>query len=300
MTRLTVKLLNWKMSLKIYRYFMEKIEKWIPQAGDTVRLKGTEKPLYHLCKRTDYGMFSFVQIMENATGGGEISEYSLMKDYELVERPQKLEDFLNDMITKPILENMNKTRFEKFGNVMIDLETLSTHNNAAIIEIGAVEFNKYTGEVGEKFNVIIDPKDWCKNDRHVDGETIQWWFNQTNEARKRFTRKNNAYVTLKQALCQLRYFIMDCDTVDDDKDVVVWGNGATMDISILESAFNYFDIEVPWKFWAVNDVRTIVDLNPSIKKNCEFDCGVRHSAIADCLYQIKYTTDTIKSLKLKS
>ena len=57
---------------------MEKIEKWTPQAGDTVRLKGTEKPLYHLCKKTDYGMFSFVQIMENATGGGEISEYSLI------------------------------------------------------------------------------------------------------------------------------------------------------------------------------------------------------------------------------
>ena len=56
---------------------MGKIEKWIPQAGDTVRLKGTEKPLYYLCKRIDYGMFSFVQIMENAIGGGEISEYSL-------------------------------------------------------------------------------------------------------------------------------------------------------------------------------------------------------------------------------
>jgi hypothetical protein len=80
----------------------------------------------------------------------------------------------------------------------------------------------------------------------------------------------------------------------------VWGNGSTMDITILESAYEYFGIEIPWKYWAVNDVRTIVDLNPSIKKNCEFDCGVRHSAIADCLYQIKYTTDTIKSLKVKS
>ncbi len=43
---------------------MKKIEKWIPQVGDTFRLKGTEKPLYHLCKKTDYDMFSFVQEME--------------------------------------------------------------------------------------------------------------------------------------------------------------------------------------------------------------------------------------------
>ena len=280
---------------------MNKIEKWTPQVGDIVRLKGTEKPLCHLCGMTNYGMFSFVQIMENGTGGGEISEYSLMKDYELVERPQKLEDFLDDMITKPILENMNKTRFEKFGNVMIDLETLSTHTNAAIIEIGAVEFNKYTGEVGEKFSVIIKPSDWCKNGRHVDGETIQWWFKQSNEARKRFVSDNKKVIgiNLKDALMMLKYFIMDCDSVDDNKNVVVWGNGSTMDITILESAYEYFDMETPWKYWAVNDVRTIVDLNPSIKKNMKFS-GIQHTAIDDCLHQIKYTTDTIKSLKLKN
>ena len=279
---------------------MDKIEKWTPQVGDTFRLKGTKKPLYHLCEMTNHGMFSFVQEMENGIAGGEISEYSLIKDYELVENQQKLEGFLNDIIAKPILENMeNKTRFERFGSVMIDLETLSTHNNAAIIEIGAVEFNKYTGDVGEKFNVIIDPKDWCKNDRHVDGETIQWWFNQTNEARKRFTNKKNEYVILKQALWRLRWFIKDCDTADDDKDVVVWGNGATMDISILENAFNYFDIEIPWKFWSVNDVRTIVDLNPIVKAQTNFDSGIQHSAVADCLHQIKYLTNTIKTLKVK-
>ena len=279
---------------------MEKIEKWIPKIGDTVRLKGTEKPLYTLCTNDQNSfLFSIIEIRNNGIAGGEISLYSLMQDYELVERPKKLEDVLEEQIKKPFLKTMPKTRFEKFGNVMIDLETLSTHNNAAIIEIGAVEFNKYTGEVGEKFNVIIDPKDWCKNDRHVDGETIQWWFKQTNEARKRFTNKKNEYITLKYALVKLKNFIMDCDTVDEDKDVVVWGNGAIMDITILESAYEYFDIEVPWKYWAVNDVRTIVDLNPTIKKNCKFEEGVKHSAVADCLHEIKYTVETIKSLNLK-
>lgn len=276
---------------------MNKIEKWTPQVGDIFRRKGTEKPLYRLCGKSNYFYYRFVQITESGIAGGELYLYDLCKNYELVERPKTIDTMFKEQLNT---ETKELTRFERFGNVMIDLETLSTHNNAAIIEIGAVEFNKYTGEVGEKFNVIIDPKDWCKNDRHVDGETIQWWFKQTNEARKRFTKEKNEYITLKHALQKLKYFIMDCDTIEDDKDVVVWGNGATMDISILENAFNYFDIDVPWKFWAVNDVRTIVDLNPSIKNNCEFDCGVRHSAIADCLYQIKYTTDTIKSLEVKS
>jgi len=196
---------------------------------------------------------------------------------------------------------MGKTRFEKYGNVMIDIETLSAHKNAAIIEIGAVEFNKYTGEIGETFNVIIKPSDWCKNDRHVNGETIQWWLKQSNEARERFTTKQTDvdYCILEKALDKLKYFLIDCDSVDNDKNVVVWGNGSSFDIAILEDAYNYFNIELPWKFWSVNDVRTIVDLKPEIKAMSKFDCGIKHSAVSDCLYQIKYLAETIKSLGIK-
>ena len=59
--------------------------------------------------------------------------------------------------------------YRKFGHVMIDLETLSTHTNAAIIEIGAVEFNKETGEIGDKLDIIINVSDWTNNGRHVSG-----------------------------------------------------------------------------------------------------------------------------------
>lgn len=276
--------------------------KWIPQVGDTVRLKGTEKPLYALCGVNQNNFnFTFVEIRNNGIVGGEISQYTLMKDYELVERPKKLEDILEEQITKPFLKSMEKTRFEKYGNVMIDIETLSTYKNAAIIEIGAVEFNKYTGEIGETFDIIIKPSDWCRNDRHVNGETIQWWLKQSNEARERFTTKQTDvdYCTLEDALNKLNYFIIDCDSVSDYKNVVVWGNGSSFDIAILEDAYNYFDIDLPWKFWSVNDVRTIVDLNPKIKEKCKFESGIKHSAVSDCLHQIKYLTETINSLKIK-
>ena len=48
------------------------------------------------------------------------------------------------------------THIKKFGNIMVDLETLSTHTNASIIEIAAVEFNKETGEIGHIFQQSID------------------------------------------------------------------------------------------------------------------------------------------------
>ena len=46
-----------------------------------------------------------------------------------------------------------------------------------------------------------------------------------------------------------------------------------------------------------NDVRTVVALNPSIKKKSKFD-GVAHDALYDCLHQIKYLTDTLKTIKI--
>lgn len=197
------------------------------------------------------------------------------------------------------MENM--TNFEKYGNVMIDLETLSTHKNASIIEIGAVEFNKHTGETGKVFNALIKPSEWAKNDRHVDGNTVAWWFKQKEEARERFfTENENIRCTdLKTALNALFYFIMDCDTVDNGKNVTVWGNGSSFDIAILESAYEYFDIRTPWEYSAINDVRTIVALNPTIKQNMVYETGVKHNAVNDCMHEINYLVETLKSLNVK-
>ena len=57
------------------------------------------------------------------------------------------------------MENTNE-RFEKFGNVMIDIETLSNKTNAAIVEIAAVEFNKKNGNIGETFRRKIKSDSW--------------------------------------------------------------------------------------------------------------------------------------------
>lgn len=226
-----------------------------------------------------------------------------------------------------IIENMRqKYKFYQYGNVMIDLETLSTKTNAQIISIGAIEFNKLNGQKGNRFNVGIKQSEWGKNGRDIDGNTIAWWMKQDKDAVDNIlnitTDKNG--LTLKEALEALSGFIHKCDNTffsgienkitrfnlfsdneeetiiipedDEKRRVTVWGNGSTMDITILQSAYEYFGMSVPWQYWAVNDVRTIVDLNPEIKKNCTFE-GVKHTPLADCEYQIKYLTETIKNIR---
>ena len=42
------------------------------------------------------------------------------------------------------------------NDVMVDLETLSTKPNAAIVSIGAVFFDPKTGELGDTYYQVID------------------------------------------------------------------------------------------------------------------------------------------------
>lgn len=183
---------------------------------------------------------------------------------------------------------------KKYGHIMIDLETLSTKTNASIIEIAAVEFNKETSEIGDTFCVEILPDDWVKNNRDINGNTLLWWMQQDKTLLSKFTEKTT--VPLSIALEKLNEFYIAHNIPYEEKQTIVWGNGSTMDITILQSAYEYFNKPIPWKYWAVNDVRTIVELNPEIKKNCSFE-GEKHNPIDDCKHQIKYLVETLNSLK---
>lgn len=195
-------------------------------------------------------------------------------------------------------------RFEKYGNVMIDIETLSTHTNAVVIEVAAVEFNKVTGEIGEVFHQRVKNDYWfLLRNRHIDPSILKWWMQQSEEARKNLIEEKETDNDIITILELLNAFIIRCDNPCYEKDVdertvTVWGNGSTFDISILQNLYEDVNIlPIPWKFWAVNDVRTIVSLNPKVKENCKFE-GTKHCAVDDCKHQIKYLSETLRTIHI--
>ncbi len=74
---------------------------WTPMSGDIVRLKGTENPTYSISQDDNLGDY-FVFIQNDVPGlvGGNVSLTTLLRDYELVERPKSLEDKLGKMVEK--------------------------------------------------------------------------------------------------------------------------------------------------------------------------------------------------------
>lgn len=173
----------------------------------------------------------------------------------------------------------------KFEHLMLDLETMGTGHNAAIVSIGAVFFNPNTGEIGDKFYSPVDLVSSIKYGGTVDGDTVKWWLRQSAEARAEIFRCE--LLDISSVLYELS------DFTQTDTHIKVWGNGATFDNIILRSAYESCGIPVFWKFWNDRDVRTIVELGHAIgidpKNNIKFD-GERHNALDDAIHQAKYVS----------
>lgn len=170
-------------------------------------------------------------------------------------------------------------------HIMIDIETMGSQSHSAIISIGAVRFDLETGAIGERFYVNVDLQSCLDAGLLINSDTLMWWLNQNEEARKKITEKG---VALSVALLSLASFI------DDDSEV--WGNSARFDLGILSDAYNKLNFQIPWNFRKERCVRTLVAFAPEIKE-AEVNIGVAHDALADCIFQISYCSKIYKKLK---
>lgn len=171
-------------------------------------------------------------------------------------------------------------------DVMIDLETLGTNPNSPVLSIGAVAFNLSDYTLGKKFYSALGVQDQLNRGRAPSAATLAWWMGQTNDAKCVF--KEDA-VSPRAAIEGFTYFIKSLET-----DVRVWGKGPSFDITIMEDLFYQYEMEVPWKFWNIRCVRTILDFlpNPNFAKS-----GVAHNALDDAVNQANEVMAAVKEGK---
>lgn len=173
---------------------------------------------------------------------------------------------------------------KKYPDVMIDIETLGRTAGCAVLSIGAVTFDRITGEIGDIFYVCMGAEN-AKKFGSVDPETMQWWMGQADQA------KQDA-------------FNGDADPVEAAKSFASWlspndkpwGNGSVFDITILEAWFAATGVKVPWQFWNIRDVRTVIDIADVNPKKFQRK-GTYHNALDDAVFQVEYTAAAIRHLK---
>jgi exodeoxyribonuclease VIII len=165
------------------------------------------------------------------------------------------------------------------NEVMIDIETLSTKNNALILTIGAIKFSRNKDieplESTVNFYKRISIKSCKKLNMDIDNDTVQWWNNQTKDARYEAIENKDRH-DIKDVLIELTEFIKDCK--------YIWANSPNFDCVILENAYRCCNLEIPWKYWNLRDCRTIYDLgNTSLKS---ITTETKHNSLEDCYNQI--------------
>jgi DNA polymerase III epsilon subunit-like protein len=158
-------------------------------------------------------------------------------------------------------------------DVMLDLETMGTSNTAAIVAIGAVEFdpNGEPGSFVSKFYVTIDLQSNLDCGMTVDGLTVQWWLGQSDEAR--------SALTFEQNLASALYSFQEWFGAPSRQ---VWGNGASFDCVILASAYRKFNVPVPWSFYHERCYRTMKEVHNTVPR---IEPVVKHNALHDAVAQ---------------
>ena len=179
---------------------------------------------------------------------------------------------------------------------MLDLETLSTANNARIVAIGAVKFLASQGVYDKFYQAIAtEPFDDIEpgtdyNGFDVSEDTLNWWRGQGEEARKVFT--DHDAVTIWSAINKFKQWVLEDEELGN---VRMWGNGSSFDNVILTSAYDLCGMEKPWRFYNDRCYRTIKNTTLSEAKLKRI--GTHHNAVDDAESQALHLLDMGANLR---
>lgn len=172
-------------------------------------------------------------------------------------------------------------------DIMLDLETLSSAPDAAIVAIGACSFAIDDAKfIRSTFKVAIDAHSAQKNGGHIDGGTVAWWLGQPDAARLELLQDTKS---IEAALSSFA-----CWAVKLSSTPRIWGNGATFDNVILRQAFSRCSMDPPWSHRDDRCYRTLKNLRPDI----EFaPYGTHHSALDDAFAQARHAERILAAMK---
>lgn len=174
--------------------------------------------------------------------------------------------------------------------LMIDIETLATTPNAAVLSIAAIRFN-----MKKNYQNVKSPEELdvfykkisleSQPNREINDDVLLWWSKQKQQlVEDTFSADNR--VDLKSAIMEFNQWASGSNRY--------WSKGSIFDFPILESCNKQFNLANPWQYYEVHDARTVFNLVPDIvMKNPQ-----AHNALYDCFYQILQLQKILQKLGL--
>lgn len=170
-------------------------------------------------------------------------------------------------------------------HIVLDLETMGTSQNAAIIEVGLVIFN-HMGVEGninliDTYSSAVTLTSSMLHGGITDANTIEWWMDSDRaEARNNWIRSNK--LSLPRVLNDISLLLGNFSSFEPLP--LIWGNGVNFDNAILKSAYERLEVKVPWGYRQEADFRTLKLLYKSIVPEPAF-VGTPHTALDDARHE---------------
>lgn len=164
-------------------------------------------------------------------------------------------------------------------HVMLDLETMGTASNAAIVALGAVAFDPETKKTGEEFYRTIRLDSSVAMGGVIDPSTVLWWMQQNDAAKREVLRGEYG---LRGVLIEFAEYL----ATFLEPEARIWGNGAAFDNVVLKGAYLRDDTQPPWTHRQDRCFRTIKALFPGFIYAPSEVGGVQHNALDDAREQV--------------
>jgi hypothetical protein len=174
-------------------------------------------------------------------------------------------------------------------HVMIDIETMSTAPNAAILAIGAVTFTVDGGvDATTAREWLVDLGDSVAHGGQMDADTVLWWTQQSERARRGLvaTRQLREHAALEGLA-----WMLSCLPGKPS----IWANGTDFDLTILRSALHRHGMRDLWAFWQQRDLRTLRKLMTHVPAPARAEDD-KHGALRDAVHQAEHAVLLLRAL----
>lgn len=172
----------------------------------------------------------------------------------------------------------------------IDMETLSTEHNAALLSIGAVIHDFSTGQQVDTFYANITPESSIAAGLDVSESTKAWWAKQGQAAQDVLSVDQRP---LRDVLVDFTKWLAGHGVQ------YAIGNGPRADNQWLESACKAVGMQSPIKYWGDLDMRTLTFIGTHILGLDHWHStfkGVKHNALHDAINEAEFCNAVFQKL----
>jgi len=148
-------------------------------------------------------------------------------------------------------------------HVCFDLETLSVQKDALILSIGCTTFHWDDDSGFDEYcdtGLFVKADPSAQTSRHCSMDTIEWWMSGkvSDAARDASFIDNPVGLAPKYLIRALATWARMHGLTEDTH---WYCRGPHFDAAILEDFASQYGLELPFKYWQVRDVRTMLDFH---------------------------------------